>query len=219
MNLFIHILESIALLSCTINFKKLESKALKGFLFLLILTNIVEWGNHYKLFIINHSNNWVANLRNPIEFAFIGWFYIQIIENPIIKKRIKYLSWVILLSSVINFCFFQGFRYLNSYTIILGSCICVYYIFEYFKQMMNTPGSVSLFKNSYFWISVGFLFFYTGQSILLSFFQYFLSINNFKPFLPIWEFFITLIIIILYSCLTISFFCRLKPTNTSLQES
>ena len=195
------------------------SKAIKGFLFILMLTNIVELGSYYKLFVITHASNWVYNLRNPIEFAFIGWFYIQIIENPIIKKRIKYLTYLICFSSAINFFFFQGFRYLNSYTIILGSCICIYYIFEYFKQMMNTPGSVSLFRNPYFWISVGFLFFYTGQSILLSFFQYFLSTNNFKPFFPIWQFFITLINIILYSCLTISFFCRLKPTNTSSQES
>lgn len=219
MNYTIYIFELLALLSCIINFKKLESTALKGFLFLLILTNIVEWGNLYKLFIINHSNNWVANLRNPIEFIFIGWFYIQLIDIPKIKNRIKKLSWFLTIISAINFSFFQGFTYLNSYTIILGSCVCIYYIFEYFVYLIQTAKSQNQWSNPYFWISIGFLFFYTGQSILLSFFQYFLSINNFGSFRPIWKYFITVINIILYTCLIISFFCRLKPTNTSLQES
>lgn len=218
MNYTIYIFELLALFSCIINFKKLQSDALKGFLFLLILTNIAEWGNMYKLFIINHSNNWVANLRNPIEFWFIGWFYMQLIHNPTTIKRIKKLSWFILLSSAINISFFQGFTYLNSYTIILGSCVCLYYIFEYFVNLIQTAKSQNQWSNPYFWISIGFLFFYTGQSILLSFFQYFLSIHNFDPFRPIWQYFNTVINLILYTCLIISFFCRPKPTNTLSQE-
>lgn len=207
--------EAVALISCIINFRKLQTSALKLFLVLLIITNIAEWGNFYKLFIINHSNNWVANIRNPIEFVFIGWFFIQIIENPKLKNRIKFFNWFIIISSIINFSFFQGFKYLNSYTIILGSCLCVYYIFEYFRQVIVKPAAYNLLRNSYFWISVGFLFFYTGQSILLSFFQYFLNINNFNEFRPLWRIFITLINFILYTCLSIAFFCRVKPTAIS----
>lgn len=218
MNLLIHILELLTLFVCIINFRQLESRALKGFLFLLILTNIVELGNFYKILIINHSNNWVANFRNPIEFVFIGWFYSTIINDTKKKLLIKYLNWVLVVASTINLCFFQGFYYLDSYTIILGSCFSLYYIIEYLLQLMKTPSIPNLIQYPYFWISVGFLFFYTGQSILLSFFQYFLFINDFNSFRSIWSFFITLINIILYVCLSIAFFCRLKPANTLLQE-
>jgi len=214
----IKIFELIALFSCIINFKKLPTKELKWFLFLLLLTSIVEWGNHYRLFTINHSNNWVANIRNPIEFVFIGWFNSQIIENDKVKKQIKYLSIFLVLASLINFLFFQGFRYLNSYTIILGSCFCIYFIVAYLLEVMEKADIPKLYKEANFWISMGFLFFYSGQSILLSFFQYFLSIGNFKSFNPIWSFFITIINLILYPCLSIAFFCRAKPTNTLLQE-
>ncbi len=218
MLLLINYLETLALICSIINYKKFETKALKGFLFLLMLTNIVEWGNFYRLFAIKHSTNWVANIRNPIEFIFIGWFYSTIINNTKIKLYIKWLNWFIIVTSVINLIFFQGFYYLDSYTIILGSCFCLYYIIVYLIQLMKTPNIPNLLLYPYFWISVGFLFFYTGQSILLSFFQYFLYINDFSSFRTIWYFFIILINIILYSCLSIAFFCRLKPTNTLLQE-
>jgi len=218
MKITIKIFELIALFSCIINFKKLPTKELKWFLFLLLLTNVVEWGNHYRLFMINHSNNWIANIRNPIEFVFIGWFYSQIIENDKVKNLIKYLSIFLVLASLINFLFFQGFRYLNSYTIILGSCFCIYYIVSYLLEVMEKADIPKLYKEANFWISMGFLFFYSGQSILLSFFQYFLSIGNFESFIPIWRFFITLIILILYPCLSIAFFCRAKPTSKLLQE-
>lgn len=218
MLLLCNYLEVFALISSIINYRKLETKALRGFLFLLILTNIVEWGIFFKFFSINHTSNWVANIRNPIEFVFIGWFYSTIINDSKTKQHIKWLNWAILIASLINFIFFQGFYYLDSYTIILGSCICLYYIIQYLIQLMKTPDIPNLLKYPYFWISVGFLFFYAGQSILLSFFQYFLSIHDFKSFWPVWNFFITLINIILYTCLIIAFFCRLKSKNTLLQE-
>ena len=218
MKYLIHFIELLALFSCIINFKKLPTKELKWFLFLLLLTNIVEWGNGYRLFTINHSNNWISNIRNPIEFIFIGWFYSQIIENNKVKKQIKYLSLIIVLASLINFLFFQGFRYLNSYTIILGSCFCIYFIVSYLLEVMEKSNIPKLYKEANFWISMGFLFFYSGQSILLSFFQYFINIDDFESFITIWDFFITLINLILYPCISIAFFCRAKPTNTSLQE-
>jgi hypothetical protein len=214
---FILLFELIALLSCLYNFKQLKSSPMKWFLLLLVVTNLVEWGNHFDLFIINKSTNWISNIRNPFEFLFISWFYTKIIENPSLQKRIKVIAAFIFLASVLNFLFFQGYRYLNSYTIILGGCSCIYFIVLYFREVIEKAAIPNLYKHPYFWISVGFLFFYMGQSILLSFFQYFLFTNQFKAFLPIWTIFIYLIIFILYTCLSIAFFCRIKPPAISSQ--
>lgn len=210
-------LELVALLSCLYNFKQLKSSPLKWFLLLLVVTNFVEWGNHFHLFTINHSHNWISNIRNPFEFIFISWFYTKIIENPSLHKRIKVIAVFVFLASVLNFLFFQGYRYLNSYTIILGGCSGIYYIVLYFREVIEKAAIPNLYKHPYFWISVGFLFFYMGQSILLSFFQYFLITNQFKVFLPIWTIFIYLINFILYTCLSIAFFCRIKPPAISSQ--
>lgn len=207
--------ELIALLSCLYNYKQSASKVLKWFLLLLVITNLVEWGNHFQLFIINKSNNWIANIRNPFEFLFISWFYTKIIENQLLHKRIKIISALVFIASILNFLFFQGFRYFNSYTVILGGCSCIYFMVLYFKEVIEKATIPNLYKHPYFWISVGFLFFYLDQSILLSFFQYFLITNQFKAFLPIWKIFITLINLILYTCLSIAFFCRIKPPAIS----
>jgi len=209
--------ELIALILCLVNFRHLQTRAMKGFLLLLLMNNAVEWGNFFHLFVINNSNNWTANIRNPLEFAFIGWFFKQITDNKQLHKRINLLTAVILVSSALNFFFLQGFRYLNSYTIILGSCIGVYYIFEYVRETIEKAEIPDLVHHPYFWVSVGYLFFYAGQSVLLSFFQYFLSTGNFEPFIPIWSIFITLINFILYTCLSISFFCRIKQPGILYQ--
>jgi hypothetical protein len=181
----------------------------------MFLTNLVEWGNIFKLFIIRHSNNWVANLFNPVEFAFYTWLYCGIIENYKLGTRIMCLFFLYLTLTVINISFFQGLLYFDSYSYIFGCCCMVYCVYLYFNQLMLNISDSNILINPIFWISTGVLFFYAGQAFLMAFFEYFLYIRDWAAFRSTFFFINNFLNILLYSCLTIAFFCRPRQPGTS----
>jgi|GEM_PF-2398275 len=215
MQYYTYIAELLALIACVLLFGSLRKSILKWFLLLLVVTNIVEWGNHFKLFTIVYSNgmrsnNWIINLLNIFEFVFYGLIYKAIITNKKDKKRITVFLAVLLVAILLNILFVQGMFYFDSYTFILGACYLVYCSALFFKQQIQHIDNQNIFSQSFFWISLGLLFFCSGQAILVSFFQYFLYIKNFKSFLPVWRFFNNFLNIILYASLIIAFLCSRK---------
>ncbi len=197
-----------------INYRYLNHGVLKKFILLIVPYAIVNWINFWASANNNDLNILANNLIRIYEFVFIGWFYSQLIESTETLKKIKILNWILIVVSILNILFIQGFYEINSYTIIVGSCIAVYYIFEYFKEMIQQTQSINLLQNPFFWISIGYLFHLIGLFILACFGEYFKYINDYNSFLPIWHLFNNLITTILYSCLLIAFSFRLKPTIT-----
>ncbi len=196
------------------NYRYLKHGVLKSFILLIVPYAIVNWMSYWVSNNQDDLNYLANNLIRLNEFIFIGWFYSQLIKSTKTLKRFKILYWILIVVSVSNILFIQGFYELNSYTIILGSCISVYYIFEYFKEMIQHTQSINLLQNPFFWISIGYLFLFIGLFILVCFGAYFKYLNDFDSFLPIWYLFNNLIFTILYSCLLIAFSFRLKPTTT-----
>lgn len=197
-----------------INYRQSKIIVLKRFIFLLIGYAITKWFIYLEVLNKDTTRNIVINILTIFEFIFIGWFYSQIIRNKIIKQRIKVLNIILLFTSVTNYIFLQGFYKLNSYTIILGSCISIYYIFEYFKEIIAHVENKNILQSPFFWISTGYLFLYTGLFVLMNFGEYFSILNEFNSFRPIWDFFINLTTTILYSCLLVAFSFKFKQTNT-----
>lgn len=208
------ILELLALFFCIKKYKKLSPTYFKWFLPLLLLTNIVEWGNYFKLFSYHHSNNWIYNIFNPIEFCFYGWLYYNYITNSVKRKIILYSCVVLIVAYLLNMLFIQGMVFFNSYTFLLGCLLMIYFTYLYFDQSIKSVSNTSITKTPFFWISVGVLFFYSGEFILWSFFQYFLTIKDFKGFRPLFHFFSPVLNAILYACISISFFYPQKQPNT-----
>lgn len=196
------------------NYRYLNHGVLKKFILLIVPYAIVNWVNFWASTNNDDLNILAYNLIRIYELIFIGWFYSQLIKSTKTLKRFKILNWILIVVSILNILFIEGFYELNSYTIILGSCISVYYIFEYFKEMIQHTQSINLLQNPFFWISIGYLFLFIGLFILVCFGAYFKYLNDFDSFLPIWYLFNNLIFTILYSCLLIAFSFRLKPTIT-----
>jgi len=215
-----------ALIICAVRFKELKKdKILKWFLLLLIVTNIVEWGSYFGFFTIFRSNpdkkssNWIYNIFDPLEFGFFCYYYYCLIGSEKIKKRIIGLYALLLMLACINVSFIQGWRYLDSYTYILGCVLLIYLVVSYFKQLAQNMDENNILVMPHFWISVGILLFYSGDFFLFSFFEYFLQTHNFHAFLPAWKFFSNFLNIILYTCLSIAFLCSQKPQNISSSAS
>lgn len=188
--------------------------ALKSFITLLVPYALINWVNYWGVFNNEDLNNLANNLLSIYEFIFIGWVYTRLIKGGKILKRINILYWILIIVSILDVLFLQGFYQLNSYTIIIGSCISVYFIIEYFREIIQQTQNIHLLKDPFFWISIGYLFQFIGLFILVSFGEYFKYIHDYDSFLPIWHLFNNLIITILYSCLLIAFSFKLKPTIT-----
>jgi hypothetical protein len=203
-----HLFELTAFIASIINYHKIKNNILWWFIPFLLLVNLVEWGIVFKFYIIDHSNNWIYNIFDPLEFCFYSFIYYRLLSDKKNKKLILYLVTVILLFTIIDYAFIEPRQYLDSYSYILGCMAMVLYCFLYFRQVMQNIDENSLFANPYFWISSGLFLFSMGEAILFSCFQYFLITHNFSIFQPVFNFLSNVLIAILYTCLCISFFCR-----------
>jgi hypothetical protein len=189
-------------------------KTLTMFVILLLLTNFVEWGNIYRLFTIKHSNNWVFNFFNPVQFGIYTLVFRQafLFVSDRRKALISYVLYLLL--TIINMTLVQGLRYFDSYTFMIGCIMMVYFVYLYFRQSLRYPGEENLATKRMFWMSIGLLFFHTGEFVLMSFFEYFLQINDFASFQPVFFVFVNILNIFLYTCLSISFFCKPTPRGS-----
>ncbi len=206
--------ELIALLIVLINHHRIKNTYLWWFIPLLLLTNIIEWGSYFHIFTLHKSNNWIYNVFTLIEFLFYSWLYYSIIPDKGSKRIIKLLATILFFTTLANQLFLQGFWHFHSYTFMLGCIVMVSYVFLFFRQMIQHVDDESLLRQPYFWVSIGVLFFYVGQFFYFAFFQYFLIKNDFGSSLPVFHFFNNLLNILLYTCLSISFFCKPGSATT-----
>lgn len=215
----LHYFELAAFLSACINFRKHQHGILKWFLPFLLLVNSIELGNYFRLFKINNSNNWIYNIFNPVEFCFYSCIFYQILINPKDRKMIRYAVVIVLLIVLLDMFILEGMVYLNSYSYIIICWTISIYCYLYFRQVLRHVDDSNLLSRPFFWISTGLFLFCIGEAILFSFFQYFLVTHNFSKFRQVFLFLSNFLNAILYTCLSISFFCRTPPHHSSLQES
>ncbi|WP_139367188.1 hypothetical protein [Sediminibacterium ginsengisoli] len=203
----------MALLACLIRLGKLRPQLLRWFLVLLLLVNAVEWGTFFRLYKINNSNNWIFNLLNAFQFIFYAGIYYRLLGSARARKYVAASCVILVLAIGVNIAFLQGIRSFNSYTFIAGCACTVYWSYLYLMQQvenMETPGFTN---DPFFWISIGLMIFHAGEFFLMSFFQYFSAINEFGHFFSVFSVCSNLLNAILYTCLTIAFFCRRTPQN------
>lgn len=203
--------EAACLLAALVNARKLWSSNFRAFLLLLPVICLVEWGNYFKIFTIQKSNNWIFTLVvHPVELICFARVYYLFFENEKIKKRIVFLSGIVALFMLADVLFIQGIIYLNTYAYILLSCVLVYYAYLYFKQIIYVSAEIYLYKSAYYWLSLAVLLFFSGEAALFAFFEYFLKTNNFKAFIPTFLILSNVLNVIFYTLLSISFFCKKK---------
>jgi hypothetical protein len=181
------------------------------FVVLLFLVNVVEWGNVFRLFKIGRSNNWVFNFFNPIQFGIYTLVFWKTFFSLTDRRKTLFFYALYIVLTAINIIAVQKLYYFDSYTFMLGCIMVVYFVYLYFRQSLRHPAPENLASQRMFWFAIGLLFFHTGDFILMSFFEYFLHINDFKSFQPVFYVFINILNIFFYTCLSISFFCKPTP--------
>lgn len=182
-------------------------------LFLGIIV-VFEFGVIRNWFTINHSNLWAINMITVFQFTFYSFYLKSVVANKQKKKSIFHGLVILLILTITNILFIQGFWRLHSYTLLLATIFIVYWICSFFAQLLKIEGTeINILKYSDFWISTGLLFFYLGCFTFIASFEFMAYQNDFA-YLSLSLIILNITNIILYLFLSIGFICHHKTPQS-----
>lgn len=194
-------------------FRKLKQSVLVWFIPLLGIVLVVEWGSVFRNFQINGSNHWIFNILTTIEFVFYFCLFYHA-PNQLKAKTAAFFTAVFFPVVVIANCiFFQGFNQFHTNTYVLGSLLIVLFACLYFRQLLQTPAEINLFRIPFFWIATGLLFFYAGQVVVMAIFPH-LAYAKDETFTEIFFTVVHNLNVLLYCCFIVAFLCQRKTINS-----
>jgi len=171
---------------------------------LLILTGIVEyWG----AWLSSHKthNEWLYNTFFVIEFTLFVLSIYKEISNQFYKKTIVFFYSSYLLLVIVNIIFIQPIDQFHIYTFTFGSLVMVITSGIFLYGLINYSEN-DFFRDPFFWICTGLLFFYVGNFLLMTSLNY---VNAHFKGLAKKLFLITELLSILeYSLFIIAFLCK-----------
>ena len=187
------------------------------FLFLTVLIEFIGWCFHF--FQIAYKNYWLFNFFTIIELIFYAHFFYQAFRHPILKRIAFYFIPLLILISVLNYNYLQGSEHFHTYTLLFGSFFMVIFCCAYLYELIFIDTHYEhLFKQPFFWITIGILLFYLGSVIINAEFEYMLTHDLLSPGNNLYLLITRALNIILYSSFSISFIiCNInKKTYYSL---
>ena len=113
------VFECTALIVVIIQYKKLKHTAYKYFLPYLIFIVVFEFLNLWDWLYINHSNLYLVNITDIIQFVFMGFFLRNFLIKRLFKKISLSLILITLFCSLMNMAFLQGFWKMDSASALL----------------------------------------------------------------------------------------------------
>jgi hypothetical protein len=161
----------IPIIVAIVNYKDLN-KILKIFFWYCVITfslDISEHGlmwavAHYKSFFVPILNKW--EIKNTIffqilyylkNFAFLGYFFYELLHSHKSAKWIKRVSIFLFISSIINYLFIEGYKDWGIFNPTMDAFFCFLLPLYYMWHLFNMNTKVPISKNPYFWIGLGLI--------------------------------------------------------------
>lgn len=168
----------ICLIVAVLYFKRLGKWQIRVFLPLLIFTNLAEMAGVNARILGWYPNYFIYNIYLVGSATFMIYLFYRMLSMNQRMKQIFIIIGVLLLTFLLlNISFLEGFHQFNSLSLVLIellniilSCIVL------FQLVFHQDNSKSLFKEPYFWINTGTLFFSLGTIVLFGLQKY--IINN-----------------------------------------
>jgi hypothetical protein len=190
------------------------AKPFKQFSYFLLFVFICEafgiaWPRWlYKLGDFPRENQWFYNLFHFATYCFYLFFFYRLLQMPKTKKAIFILGISYVLFASLNYVFFQGAFFLNTYTLMYSSSLMVFASLSYYYQLLRSKEVIRLKYDTGFWISTGILLFH-----LTSVMDHFLinimgQLSKEKALIALYI--IRFSALIMYLTFSIAFLCRKK---------
>jgi hypothetical protein len=201
-----------AIIAGSVLLRRLRPAVLKWFVPFLTLTLIVEITGLITSR-MNLKNLWMFNFFTCLEFLFYSYFYSKVLENPKWVRIIRVCMVIYPVLFLANIFWIEGFLRFHTITYRIGSVMIVTWCYLYFRQLMGSPGYISVFRNPVFWISTGLLFFYTGFFFYMSA-GYILLYAQLSISRIVWNAISDTLNTLLYTSYLIAFLCQATKKKT-----
>jgi hypothetical protein len=129
---------------------------------------------------INHTNSWISNFEEILEFSLFTYFMTSLANNVKYKKRVYFSAGIIIILSMIDMLFIQGIWKLNTLAMVLQSLFILTLISIYYRRILDeAEEGLDLIKHPPFLVVTGFLFYLLGKSFFYICFSYMAYKNNY----------------------------------------
>ncbi|WP_147374122.1 hypothetical protein [Flagellimonas lutimaris] len=108
----------------------------------------------------------IYNIYQIVFFIFFFEVYRKVLQRQSLKKQIRYLSFVCVLSYIINAIVYNPLHQQMTYAHIIGSVMMVYILIIYFREKYLEDTPYPLKFNLMFWLGSGLMIFYTFFPII-----------------------------------------------------
>lgn|ERR1700743_160117 len=154
----------------------------------LIIDLLLDSSN--QLWIAVYKNNaLLSHVEGIMEYPSYAIIYYYLFVSKGIKKIVIYSVPVIIVLSIIDGCFFQGFtKTFPTYMIMTEEILYLVFAILLFKQMLQYPVQVNIMKQSVFWFNTGIVFFSSTMFVNFSLMNYYtgFSRQSFSIILLFW---------------------------------
>lgn len=198
---------TICWLISLVSFSNGFSRSLKLLSFFILISVATEWTAWYLVRKLHLTSLWLYNLYNIVEFIFLPYLYYHHFDSKTLKKIIKYFIAAFPVISVINILFVQGLHTFNTYTYLAGNLFMIYLIVTFFRETIRMPTYSKLTRNPMFFVSCGYLLFFTIEIPYTLLLPYFMHRDLQLALYFIWI--IKVLNIILYLFLSAAYLCKL----------
>ncbi len=131
---------------------------LRPVIILLGVTLCAELSSYYMA-IVYRNNMPVSHVFNPIQLSIWAVFFYRVFEDARMKKAIVWISIAMIIFALLNSFFLQTIKTFPDNFLKLETMLFVLLGASLFIQQLDSPGNVSIFKDSLFVTSVAVLWF------------------------------------------------------------
>lgn len=194
-----------------IYYKITKPKEFYYLVILLVITFLVEFVSHYQLFMTNKVAGWLFAFFLPTQYCLLAMYFQKIIKSVKIKNWIIVSIPIVIGWNACNSIFFQSFKMLNTYAILLACILYCVWSIAYFIELLQADTNENLSQNPHFWICTGTLFFYASSFFIIGFIQ--IINKGDKELAAKFWFLIRVFNIVLYGLYTYGLLCQVKYRN------
>lgn len=141
---------------------------------------VYELANLFNWLMIMHSNAWCNNFEGLIGFTLFASFITSLDKRTSYKRKVYILTAVIVLVSLIDIFFIQGFWKRATIALVLQALFILSLICNYYYNLLEeAPEHMVLLRHPPFLVNTGLLFYFLSNAVFYSCFTYMVYKNNY----------------------------------------
>ena len=150
------------------------------------------------------SNHFIFNIFFGMEYLFYFFLFYKEFKNQKMKYLIGVFVMVFIVFYAVNVFFEKGLFIFNTPTYIFGGVLTIIICLLYFVSLFLANETINYFRIPMFWIAVGLLFYYVGNSVYMSLLDY-IVMNNIDKGGRLYAIMTVILNILLYALFTFEF--------------